>query len=506
MRRILAVLSIGALGIAGASAQGLHAVRPIPGYACMMPKLGDVRSFADLPRIMEYPDPASKPVGLAGTIVLARNPAAHRERVCGSSPVRWTSGLDLSRWTTAVSQRLRSQRALRALDHVERPSGDRLVNDTPLPWWRTVFTTVTGYIDSQLFGVMDGIVANDLAWVATWLIYAAALVIVGLGISIAAGWTQAPAKHTTLLLAKIGIVIVLVSQATYTYWIRDLIVVALPNDLAQVGGQTAATQTHAYDVILNAAVDTALTVWTKAGWSLGGLGLKLLLIPYFMVAGAAVLLGYGIWLLAHIMAATYISIGAVFVALFLFSFTRPMFSAWIGSTLSAVVLQLLSIVVARLTIGSEQMFLGSLLSGPSASGPGLIGGLFACGVLLALCGWFAGKLPVAAAALCGGAGQDLAISAGRSGWPSDRRRPRQTSVPRKYDPARLLANRFPAEGVSGEMKAVFLASLLALAACASHEAPQATGQWHVLNAGQWDIDPAHVTVPELPKIVDGSKD
>jgi len=74
MRRILAVLSIGALGIAGASAQGLHAVRPIPGYACMMPKLGDVRSFADLPRIMEYPDPASKPVGLAGTIVLARNP------------------------------------------------------------------------------------------------------------------------------------------------------------------------------------------------------------------------------------------------------------------------------------------------------------------------------------------------------------------------------------------------------------------------------------------------
>jgi len=56
------------------------------------------------------------------------------------------------------------------------------------------------------------------------------------------------------------------------------------------------------------------------------------------------------------------------------------------------------------------------------------------------------------------------------------------------------------------MKAVFLASLLALAACASHEAPQATGQWHVLNAGQWDIDPAHVTVPELPKIVDGSKD
>lgn len=39
--------------------------------------------------------------------------------------------------------------------------------------------------------------------------------------------------------------------------------------------------------------------------------------------------------------------------------------------------------------------------------------------------------------------------------------------------------------------------LLALAACASPGAapPSAKGPWHVLNAGQWDINPALVSAP-----------
>ena len=45
-----------------------------------------------------------------------------------------------------------------------------------------------------------------------------------------------------------------------------------------------------------------------------------------------------------------------------------------------------------------------------------------------------------------------------------------------------------------------LASLALLSACASHEPPQASGQWKVLNVGQWDFNPSLVTVPDLPKI------
>jgi hypothetical protein len=44
-----------------------------------------------------------------------------------------------------------------------------------------------------------------------------------------------------------------------------------------------------------------------------------------------------------------------------------------------------------------------------------------------------------------------------------------------------------------------LACLLAACAGADH-APIPEGAWHPLNAGQWDIDPGQVVVPELPKI------
>ena len=45
-----------------------------------------------------------------------------------------------------------------------------------------------------------------------------------------------------------------------------------------------------------------------------------------------------------------------------------------------------------------------------------------------------------------------------------------------------------------------LLTLLALAGCTGDTgAPVPSGAWHVLNAGQWDIDPALATAPVMPK-------
>jgi uncharacterized lipoprotein YmbA len=46
------------------------------------------------------------------------------------------------------------------------------------------------------------------------------------------------------------------------------------------------------------------------------------------------------------------------------------------------------------------------------------------------------------------------------------------------------------------VKWISIAALVVLAACASHEAPMASGEWQVLNAGQWDINPSLVRVPD----------
>lgn len=58
------------------------------------------------------------------------------------------------------------------------------------------------------------------------------------------------------------------------------------------------------------------------------------------------------------------------------------------------------------------------------------------------------------------------------------------------------------------MRYLIVAALpaLFLSACgADHAAKVPTGEWKPLNVGQWDIDPALVTVPDLPKIKDPDK-
>ncbi len=51
------------------------------------------------------------------------------------------------------------------------------------------------------------------------------------------------------------------------------------------------------------------------------------------------------------------------------------------------------------------------------------------------------------------------------------------------------------------MKALMLAAVvLALSGCSGDKAaPTPGGSWHVLNAGQWDVNPSLVQAPTMPK-------
>ena len=75
--RVFAALVV-VLGFSGtAHAQGLHAVRPLPGYACMSLNLTEdqVRDFNALPPVMQQPSPTAPKLGVAGAIVITADPA-----------------------------------------------------------------------------------------------------------------------------------------------------------------------------------------------------------------------------------------------------------------------------------------------------------------------------------------------------------------------------------------------------------------------------------------------
>jgi len=77
VQRSLAALVL-VLGLSSvAHAQGLHAVRPLPGYSCTSLNLTEdqVRDFNALPPVMQQPSPTSSKLGVAGAIVITVDPA-----------------------------------------------------------------------------------------------------------------------------------------------------------------------------------------------------------------------------------------------------------------------------------------------------------------------------------------------------------------------------------------------------------------------------------------------
>ncbi len=266
---------------------------------------------------------------------------------------------------------------------------------------RTVFTYITAVVDDKLLAAVDAIVNRATITAGELVLAFGTIIIAFYGLGIALGWYQHPAQGFAKLVAKLAFFSAIVSGSVYAYWVRDAVLVALPDLWGQVvsAATGVATNASAYDRVFDDTVSAGFAIWRELGTYNP---LKLLVGIYFLVAGAGILAGYGIWLMAHIAAAVYVSIGAVFLPLGLFAATRGIFSAWIGVTLSTVVLQGLSLALTSLLIGAEGGIAHAILAGGPDETYGRVGMLLAAMLVFTLCGWFASKLPSAAAALCGG--------------------------------------------------------------------------------------------------------
>ncbi len=264
-----------------------------------------------------------------------------------------------------------------------------------------VFAFFTQLIDRPLMGSLDAIVGTGLTQAGAVVLAFGTIAIALYGMGIAAGWYPHPAQGFGKLVAKLAFFSLVVSASTYSWLVRDAVLVAMPAHITALvnSGAGVATDAAAYDVVWNQAVAGGLSIWNELSkWN----PLLLLVMVFFVVALLAVLAGYGIWLLGHIMAVIYVALGPVFIPCAFFAPTRPMFSAWVGCTLSAVVLQGLSIILTSLLVGAETAIVRAMAVGNGADFSQRLAMMFAAIAVFALCGWWASKLPAAAASLCGG--------------------------------------------------------------------------------------------------------
>lgn len=264
-----------------------------------------------------------------------------------------------------------------------------------------VFAFFTQLIDSPLMAAVDAMMGNGLRATGALVVPLGTVLLAFYGLSISRGWTQAPVGGFVALVLKLGVFAALVGVGTYSYFVRDFILTALPAHVGQLVSQTTgiATGAAAYDTLWNQAIVSGLSVWN-------GLGtynpLRLLVLVFWFVALGGICAGYGIWLMARIMGVLYVGFGPLLLPLALFAATRTIFSNWIGAMLSTVVLQGLSVGLASLLMGAEGAILSAVVTGGSSDTYARIGLMFAAIAIFVLCGWFALRLPAAAASICGG--------------------------------------------------------------------------------------------------------
>lgn len=265
--------------------------------------------------------------------------------------------------------------------------------------WRSLFTWFMGIVDPPLFATLNAILGRASVYIGGMIVSVMAIAIVFSAVAIAIGASNAPAAKTVTLFVQIAIVSLFTSLAAYNYWVRDLILVAAPNDLGRLAGVSTANTTHSWDVIWNMAQDAGWGVWNKSYYTDPR---KYLVILYFVAALAAVIYGFGVWLKAHVMSFIYLALGFVLVPMILFKTTRPIFSAWLGSTLSCVVLKGLAIILTVIVFSVESILLGNIINDTTTDVQMQTGMLFGAIVMFGFFIWIARDLPNMAAAITGG--------------------------------------------------------------------------------------------------------
>jgi type IV secretion system protein VirB6 len=270
-----------------------------------------------------------------------------------------------------------------------------------------VLSWLTGLVDSQVFTFTDQAISNGVAFLDGIIIWAAAIALALYFMAVGSGIVSYPVQGFFKKIGVVVLIMILGTQAEYTSIVRDGALKIMPDALMSLVTANTAVQfgAHVYDVLLNQALDAALTsfkgvftlsfkiVWAPVEWTF--------IFAFMIMAGYSIAYGYGVWLKGHILSVIYVCIGFIFLPLFLFSGTKRMAEAWAGATISAIVLQALSVVLSLMSVGIEGQILKQIIS--SSSGIGLqLSLIIPAGIVFWYFGMVAKELPSIAAAMCGG--------------------------------------------------------------------------------------------------------
>jgi type IV secretion system protein VirB6 len=242
----------------------------------------------------------------------------------------------------------------------------------------TLFTTIWNILVPPIQGGEAAIIAALQAYVTTWFALAVGVYLMAILLMAALNPSEADA---TLLFRKAFLAGVVWSLAATTAGFSTYITGFTNGTVTSVGiaisgafGGTPITSAGAFDSLANQMIAVGGVAMKHVPWYSIVRGIGTFLICDMFIFGALIMVFvmFGVFMLSSIMLGFVAAFGPLFVACYLFPMSRRFFDGWLGTVVTAMIMQvfvvgittLLSLVVTSIL----QPILTTLRSGDSAPG------------------------------------------------------------------------------------------------------------------------------------------
>ncbi|PIT69219.1 type IV secretion system protein [Bartonella tribocorum] len=257
-----------------------------------------------------------------------------------------------------------------------------------------IFTMIDNGLMEPLTKVMDDTIRNLSSSLSTPLKASCTIYIIFIGYNIIYGRSSMPLWDFIATVFKLGIIVALATNAThYNTWVRNIFFNDLPNAIANVT-QGAHSDKNVWDNMIQTAAGHVFDAanrehtFTFAVYWLAGL---------FCLGVSALFCGVGFFVSVYAKIGLFLvlSVGPLFISLYMFSATRRFTEAWLNQTVNFIILQVLIVIIGDLYVDLATTILSrSVLDMIIALVQFL--GISSCGILIFY------KLPEIASALASG--------------------------------------------------------------------------------------------------------
>ncbi|XAM19257.1 type IV secretion system protein [Bartonella schoenbuchensis] len=213
---------------------------------------------------------------------------------------------------------------------------------------------------------MDKIIVNLSSSLFTPLSLSCTIYIAFMGYNVIYGRSSVPLWDFIATAAKLTIIITLTTKApNYNAWVRDIFFTDLPNVIANVTQGAASSGENVWDnIIRNAAAHAFNGANQYTGWTKIGLFIVNWLAGFIclIIMGFFCTIGFIVASFAKLGLSLVLSLGPLFIGLYMFSTTKRFTEAWLDQVANFVILQVLVVLVGNLYINLATEVLANNIS------------------------------------------------------------------------------------------------------------------------------------------------